>query len=170
VIFTLHGQNSNNPPPEPKGLVVTSTVLDPTTRQLTVGLQNTFGKTIAGYALHYLQLDASGKTVSEYGEGQDLLDLNGSSRCIQPGQPIGIRAARQADNRSVVSVLVEVIAVIYLDRTYEGIGGVIFDHRMNKAADIRKSIAGQSHTPAEKTRLENEAAFWENAALPQEAQ
>jgi hypothetical protein len=165
VIFSLHGQNAKT---EPKGLIVTSTVLDPTTRQLTVGLQNTSAKTIVAYTLHLLELDENGRTIFEVGSGYDFLDPDNTSGYILAGQPAGGLGLPRIDDRSVVSVKADVIAVVYLDGTYEGIGGIVFDGRINKAASIRKDLAEEKHTPAEKTRLEKRAAFFEAAAIPVE--
>lgn len=72
----------------------------------------------------------------------------------------------------VESVKVEVVAVIYLDQTAEGVGGAVlamFDFRLNRAKEIRKSLVEQPHSPAEQAGLEERAAFYENAAIPQEA-
>jgi hypothetical protein len=146
VIFSLHGQNAKT---EPKGLIVTSAVLDPTTRQLTVGLQNTSAKTIVAYTLHLLELDENGRTIFEVGSGYDFLDPDNTSGYILAGQPAGGLGLPRIDDRSVVSVKV-------------------FDGRINKAASIRKDLAEEKHTPAEKTRLEKRAAFFEAAAIPVE--
>ena len=164
VIFSLHGQNNK----EPKGLVVTSTSMDPTSGELTVGLQNTSTKTIVGYGLLIQQLDETGKMVLDAGFGWDFLEPDGDPQYILPGHASSIWATRIVNK--TVPVKVSVISVIYLDQTYEGneASGAIFNSRMNTAAVIRKLLAEKNHTAAEKARLEKRAAFYENATIPKE--
>lgn len=153
-------------------MVVTSSILDRTTHVLTIGLQNKSNKTVVGYAVFTTPLDAQQNPLNDgNGIGHDFLDPNGSPQYIQPGQPAVERYTGISDPR-VVSVKVEVTAVIYLDQTAEGIGGAVlamFDFRLNRAKEIRKSLAEQPHSPAEQARLQERAAFYENAAIPQEA-
>lgn len=164
LVFSLHGQNSK----EPKGLVVASTSVDPATGDLTVGLQNTSGKTIVAYGLVVKQLDKTGKIITDPGFGWDFLEPDGDPRYILPGQPSTIWATKIVDKK--VSVKVSVVSVIYLDQTYEGpeASSAIFNARMSAAADIRKLLAEKNHTPAEKARLEKRAAFYEGTAIPKE--
>lgn len=167
--FATFAQTPGQKPPEVKGLVVTSTVLDPSTHQLTVDLQNTSTKTIVAYAVLITQLDATGKTVIESGVGWDYLEPDGEPHYILAGRPATVEATKILD-KTVVSVKVSVTGVIYIDRTYEGPGpsGGMFDGRMRTAAEIRKILAEEQHTAAEKTKLEKRAAFYEAAAIPQE--
>jgi hypothetical protein len=165
------GQSSNNLPPIPpiKGLVVASTSVDPTTGDLTVGLQNTSSKTIVGYVLVVRQLDETGKVIIDAGFGWDYLEPDGDHhQYILAGQPGTILATKIVNK--TVPVKVSVISVIYLDQTYEGpeASGALFNSRMDTAADIRKILAEKKHTPAEKAQLEKRAAFYESAAIPVE--
>jgi hypothetical protein len=117
-------------------------------------------------------LDGNQEAVSPAsGVGYDFLQPDGSSEYILAGQPGVIRPTRIDDPR-VLSAKVAVIAVIFLDGSHEGIGGAVgavFDGRLNTARSIRKSLAEERHSPTEKTDLEKLAAFYESAAIPQEA-
>lgn len=149
----------------PKGLVVTSTNLDRVTHVLTIGFQNNSNKTIVGYTFYTTPLDAQQRPLNVgSGFGHDFLDPDGSPQYIQPGQP---RVEPYGfDFPGAVSAKVEVIAVIYLDQTAEGVGGAVlamFDFRLKQAKEIRKSLTEQPHSPDEQARLEKRAAFFENA-------
>jgi hypothetical protein len=162
VIFSLHGQNAKT---EPQGLVVTSSILDRAIHVLTIGLQSKSDKTIVGYSVFTTPLDAQQTPLNPNGIGYDYLDPDGSPQYIQPGQPITLKIPR-IDPR-VESVKVEVTAVIYLDQTAEGIGGAVlamFDFRLSRAKEIRKSLAEQPHSPEEQVKLGKRAQFYENAA------
>lgn len=108
---------------------------------LTVGLQSNSDKTIVGYALHIVELDGDQKTVYDSGVGFDYLapDGSGSWKYILAGQPATVQPTRIEDER-VVSAKVSVTAVVYLDGTYEGVGGLAADGRRNTARQIRRSL------------------------------
>lgn len=138
-------------------------------RQLTIGLMNTSDKTIVAYGLLLTELDADGKPVGrDFGVGEDFLTPDGSSSShyILAGQPAKEESVVISDER-VVSIKVEVMDVVYLDQTYEGLGGgagAVFDGRKRQAAQIRNGLATESHTPEEKAALEKQAAFYESAS------
>jgi len=58
--------------------------------------------------------------------------------------------------------------VVYADRTSEGIGGIIFDGRAHQLQKIRKRLAEERLSPAEKAELEKRAASLQEAATPRE--
>jgi hypothetical protein len=163
-----------------KGLIVTSSTLDRSTRELKIGLQNTTAKTVVAYSLHFVLLDANGEVVllnkpgqqpvREFGVAHDYLNPEDTSKYILPGQPVSIAETR-IENPQVASVQVDVAGVVYLDRTWEGwkgAAGGLFDGRLETAATYRKSLAEEKHTPAEKARLEKLAAYYEEQAIPKE--
>ena len=113
--FAAFAQTPGQKPPEVKGLVVTSASVDPTTRGLTVGLQNTSSTTIVGYGLLVKQLDETGKILLDAFVGWDFLQPECDPRYILPGQPGTIWATKIVDK--TVPVKVSVTSVIYLDQT-----------------------------------------------------
>jgi hypothetical protein len=163
---TPPGQSSNIP--SVKGLVVTSTAVDPTSGDLTVGLQNTSSKTIVGYGLLVNQVDPTGKIIIDAGFAWDFLEPDGDPRYILPGHPSTIWTTKIVNK--TIPVKVSVLGVVYMDQTYEGLAGssALFNIRMSLAADIRKLLAEKNHSPTEKALLEKRAAFYEGAAIPKE--
>ena len=169
--FAALAQTPSSEFPPVKGLVVTSTVIDPMTHEIKVGVESHSDKTIVAYGLEINYLDANGITTDHYGVTYDWLSPDGdTSRHILPGQPASIIAGGVEEHSTTVSVRVTVAALVYLDGTYEGPvpAGMIFDGRMRVAAGIRKDLAQNRHTPAEKSTLEKRAAFLEAAAIPKE--
>lgn len=156
-----------------KGLSVTSATLEykpyTTGRVLTVALQSNSDKTVVAYTLRVRELDGQQNIVFDGGVGFDYLAPEGSPNYILAGQPATVMAENVTDER-VVSAEVTVIAIVYTDRTYEGVGGVIFDGRLNTLRQIRKSLAEERLSPAGKASLERRAAFFQSAATPQEVQ
>jgi hypothetical protein len=130
--------------PPATSIHVPKATLDLSTHQVTVQLLNTTtDKTAVAYDIETKGFDARGKEVLGVAIGWEFLTSdptsNSTSHYIPPGHTLIVTAPAAQD---AVSVLVSVVGVVYLDRTWEGPYSVlIFDGRSRAAKVVRQALA-----------------------------